>query len=140
LHKVQALSQVLGWRYRPNSHAKPWCNCPYCVSRGEFNSSKKRELPERQLPYDEIIANLHRLNAQVDECSDRDENASEIMSLLYSLQYRKAGQASDLLFLFDYPSNDVLESLADLLGVYKGREAKRLLQEINNRQGGDRAM
>jgi hypothetical protein len=139
LHKIQALSQVLGWRYSPKSHNRPWCNCPSCVSRGEFNSSKKRER-RSSLKYDEIIASLHRLNAQVDECQSREENDNEIMSLLYSLQYRKAGHVSDFLFLLDYPSNDVLESLADLLGVYKGREAKRLLQEVNIRRGEDRAV
>lgn len=140
LHKVQALSQVLGWRYRPNSHAKSWCNCPYCVSRGEYNSSKKREIPERQLSYDEIIASLHRLNAQVDVCPKREENDDEILSLLSSLHSQKAGRASDFLFLFDYPSDDVLESLADLFGVYKGKEAKRLLQEINTRRDESRTL
>lgn len=37
-------------------------------------------------------------------------------------------------FLLDSPSNDVLEALADLLGIYKGRAARQLLQEINIRR------
>jgi len=45
LHKVRALPQILGWRYSPRSHNLPWCNCPTCVSRGEFNSRKKRKQP-----------------------------------------------------------------------------------------------
>jgi hypothetical protein len=43
LHKVRTLAQMPGWRYSPGSHKRPWCNCPACVSRGEFNSRKKRE-------------------------------------------------------------------------------------------------
>jgi hypothetical protein len=136
LHKVQALSQVLGWRYHPNAHARPWCNCPACVSRGEFNASKKRE-QRSALTYDEILAKLRRLHAEMEECQDPEANDDEIMQLLYLLQSRKAGQASDFLFLVEYSSNDVLEALADLLGVYKGKEAKRLLQEVNARRRGD---
>ena len=139
LHKVQALSQVLGWRYRPNSHERSWCNCRVCVSRGEFNSSKKRE--QRQSDsYNEIIARLHWLDAQVEECQDRTENDDEIAILLYSLYYRKAGQTSDFRFLLEYPSGEVQEALADLLSVYKGRDAKQLLEEINDRRDKNRAI
>lgn len=134
IHKVRTLSQVLGWRYSPRSHTRPWCNCPVCVSRGEFNSSKKRE-KDAILSYREILTTLQKLHAQAEECPDREENEKEMAGLLYSLYYRKAGQASDFLFLLDSSSNDVLEALADLLGVYKGRAAKRLLQEVNLRRG-----
>ncbi|MEO6887977.1 MAG: hypothetical protein ABI456_02765 [Ktedonobacteraceae bacterium] len=78
---------------------------------------------------------MHQLNARVEGCQDREENDSEIIDLLSSLYYRKAGQASDFLFLLEYPSNAVLEALADLLGIYKEREAKQLLQEVNIRRG-----
>ena len=133
LHKVQALSQVLGWRYSPGSHKQSWCNCPVCVSRGEFNASKKRET-RVSFSYKEVIATLRRLNDQVGECQDHKENEDEIIRSLDELYYRKAGQASDLLFLLDYPSNDVLEALAELLEVYKGRQAKRMLREVNRRR------
>jgi hypothetical protein len=134
IHKVRTLSQVLGWRYSPRSHSRPWCNCPVCVSRGEFNSSKKRE-PRAVFSYLETLATLQQLHAQAEGGSDRKENDQKIVSLLSSLYYRKAGQASDFLFLLDSPSDEVLEALADLLGIYKGRVAKQLLQEVHLRRG-----
>ena len=134
IHKVRTLSQVLGWRYSPRSHTRPWCNCPVCVSRGEFNSSKKRE-PRVVLSYQEILATLQRLHAQMEKCQNSDDSETEMTGLLYSLSYRKAGQASDFLFLLDSSSHDVLEALADLLSVYKGRAARQLLQEVNLRRG-----
>jgi hypothetical protein len=135
IHKVRALSQTLGWRYSPGVRSRPWCNFPVCVSRGEFNSSKKRER-RITLSYQEILAQLQRLHAlaQAEECQKRNESEDEMVGLLSSLHYRKAGQASDFRFLLASSSNDVLESLADLLGTYKGRAAKRLLREVNTRR------
>ncbi len=133
LHKIRTLSQVIGWRYSPGSHARPWCNCPACVSRGEYNSRKKRERHEH-LNYYEIISRLHHLSVRAPECQDRVEHDLDIICLLDTLRYRKAGLASDLLFLLDYPSDDVLMSLADLLSIYKGVPARRLLQAVNARR------
>lgn len=42
IHKVQAVSQVVGWRYLPGVRQRAWCTCPVCVSPGEINSRKKR--------------------------------------------------------------------------------------------------
>lgn len=42
IHKVQVVSQVVGWRYLPGVRKRSWCVCPVCVSRGEINSRKKR--------------------------------------------------------------------------------------------------
>jgi hypothetical protein len=42
IRKVQSISRVVGWRYMPGVRERAWCTCPVCVSRGEFNSQKKR--------------------------------------------------------------------------------------------------
>ena len=41
LHKVRAISRVVGWRYQPGVRQRAWCACPVCVSRGEIKSRKK---------------------------------------------------------------------------------------------------
>lgn len=42
IHKIQAVPQVVGWRYAPGVRSRSWCICPMCVSPGEFKSSKKK--------------------------------------------------------------------------------------------------
>lgn len=136
LHKVRAISQVLGWRYSPGMRTRAWCNCPACVSRGEYNSSKKREPRQSRFSpgYDEILTTLHELSIKARRNQAGEDDIIEIGCLLATIASRKAGQASDLLFLLDYPSDEVLEGLAELLGAYKGQTAKRLLQEVNLRR------
>jgi hypothetical protein len=34
IHAVRNLPQVLGWRYQPESHSKPYCGCIVCVPPG----------------------------------------------------------------------------------------------------------
>lgn len=135
IHKIRAISQVLGWRYSPGARSRPWCNCPVCVSRGEFNASKKRER-RLVLPYPEILTQIQRVHIQMQtqEGQERIESADEIVGLLSSLYQRKAGQASDFRFLLDSPSSAILEALVDLLDVYKGRAARQLLREATLRK------
>jgi hypothetical protein len=135
LHKIQAVPQVMGWRYSPDAHQRQWCNCPVCVSRGEFNSRKKRRSLEGcVLTYDEILASLHAFDEEYRQNDEYDEdNDFQINNLLFELIHRKAGQALDLAFLIDYPSIDVLEVLIDVFSMYKGKEAQQLLQQTNER-------
>lgn len=142
IHKIRAISQVLGWRYSPGARSRPWCNCLACVSRGEFNASKKRER-RHVLPYPEILTQIQRLHIrmQTQEGQERIESEGEIVGLLYSLYHRKAGQASDFRFLLASPSPAVLGALVDLLDVYKGRTARRLLREATSlRRSVDKSM
>ena len=32
IHAIRAVSQIVGWRYHPDSHGKHPCGCPVCVS------------------------------------------------------------------------------------------------------------
>ncbi len=41
IHRIRALSQVLGWRYYPGAHGRNPCGCPYC-QRGLYGSKKLR--------------------------------------------------------------------------------------------------
>ena len=41
--RVRAVRQVVGWRYRPESHGRRPCPCPACLARGEYGAAKLRE-------------------------------------------------------------------------------------------------
>jgi hypothetical protein len=46
IHRWRELSQVLGWRYYPQSHGRTPCGCPFC-QRGQYASKKLREEYEK---------------------------------------------------------------------------------------------
>jgi len=48
IHKVRSLPQVLGWRYQPGSHAKPYCGCIVCVPPGSPRARIKNDEWERR--------------------------------------------------------------------------------------------
>ena len=41
IQQVRHLPQVVGWRYRPDSHAKPFCGCIMCIGLGTIRSRQK---------------------------------------------------------------------------------------------------
>ncbi|HEY9759707.1 MAG TPA: hypothetical protein V6C97_31395 [Oculatellaceae cyanobacterium] len=41
IHKVRAVSQVIGWRYYPKAKGRPPCPCSFC-NRAEFGGKKLR--------------------------------------------------------------------------------------------------
>jgi hypothetical protein len=49
LHKVRHLRQIVGWRYMPYAHGKPFCTCPSCIRRGQIKGRKLREYYENAL-------------------------------------------------------------------------------------------
>lgn len=47
--EIQAIRhprQIVGWRYMPYAHGKPFCTCPSCIPRGQIKGSKLREYYE----------------------------------------------------------------------------------------------
>ena len=42
IHRMRKLSQVLGWRYLPNSHGRKPCGCDFC-QRGLYGGRKLRD-------------------------------------------------------------------------------------------------
>jgi len=149
--KIQHISQIAGWRYSPGVRARLWCDCPVCVSRGEINSSKKRPARTKPESYHDILITLRLLAEKVREkhakgleyqdneykiinlLYEHEEDDWEVMSWLYNLQRRKAGSASDLAFLLDYPSADVIEALKETLQSYKSKEAREMLLALDER-------
>ena len=53
-----------------------------------------------------------------------------IRDSLRELARRRAGRVADLAFLADYASDEVVEVLAEVLGSYRPRDARALLQRL----------
>lgn len=49
IHQVRSLPQVLGWRYDPGSHSKPFCGCIVCVPPGTPRSRIKNVTWEKRV-------------------------------------------------------------------------------------------
>ena len=49
IHQVRSLPQVLGWRYDPASHTKPFCGCIVCVPPGTPRSRIKNITWEKKV-------------------------------------------------------------------------------------------
>jgi hypothetical protein len=41
IRKIRHLPQIIGWRYSPTSHERPFCGCPYCVWPGTIRARRK---------------------------------------------------------------------------------------------------
>ena len=132
IHKVREVSQVVGWRYSPNVRKYTRCDCPVCISRGEFNANRKRELRREPQPtYDEMMAELHAQKLIVQEKGITEEIQYEIMSLLGRLRYQNVRIAADLEFLLHYPSRDILEQLDWVLEAYNTKEGGALRKKVH---------
>ena len=40
IHTMRYPRQIIGWRYMPYAHGKPFCTCPSCIPRGQIKGSK----------------------------------------------------------------------------------------------------
>ena len=43
IHRVRHLPQVVGWRYIPDAHNRPFCGCVVCVPPGTIRARQKNE-------------------------------------------------------------------------------------------------
>ncbi len=133
IHKVREVSQVVGWRYSPNIRQYARCGCPVCVSRGEFNSRRKRELRQDPQPtYNEILAALRAQHLLVFQKGLTEDIRNEIISLLGKLRYQSVRIAADLEFLLYYPSRDILEKLDWTLEAYNTKEGGALRKKVHS--------
>jgi hypothetical protein len=121
INKIKSLPQTLGWRYYPGSHLKkPACACPVCIPKGAIKGRRlkdKIEPVEKKLTFNEII---NQLKAETDE--------NEIENLLWEIKnFPRRADPTQLAFLLNKNSNQVNQSLALTLGVFKHRNTKGIL-------------
>jgi hypothetical protein len=122
LRRVRPVSQVAGWRYRPDEHGKRPCACPVCLPPGTYGAGdiRARYSHDEPMPtYPELLKRLRNL-------ADPDG----IVESLWHLGWRPKGQVEDLVHLMDHPDADVREALAHTLGSYRGRLARVLLTKL----------
>lgn len=124
--RIKPLSQNLGWRYYPESHADtPLCACPACLPRGTIKSRRLRDRLEpriRLAPYPELITKLQRA-----------EDLAEIEGLLWELaKKRRRADPMDLAFLLARPLPQVHQSLALALAAYRHKNTRVLLLQLLN--------
>jgi hypothetical protein len=122
LHRVRFVSQVTGWRYRPDAHGRPPCPCPVCLPLGSFKSAQLR----RRLDREPRPPTKPQLMAELATATDPDQ----LQALLWSLGARSRADADALRFLLDHPAADVRAALAVTLGAYRDRAARALLLEL----------
>lgn len=42
IHAVRHVRPIVGWRYMPHAHGKPFCTCPSCIPPGQIKGRKLR--------------------------------------------------------------------------------------------------
>jgi hypothetical protein len=119
--KIKSLPQKLGWRYYPGSHLKkPTCACPVCMPKGSIKGRRLRDKIEpvkKKRNFNEII-NLLKI--------ETDEN--EIEDILWEIKnFPRRADPMQLIFLLNKKSNQVNQSLALALSVFKHRNTKGIL-------------
>lgn len=72
IHRVRALPQVIGWRYRPHAHGRALCGCPVCLPRGSIKSNalRKRLDPQPPTPSLQAVQNQIATAQGVDDLFD----------------------------------------------------------------------
>lgn len=126
IRRIRDVPQGVGWRYLPAAHGRRPCVCPACVTRGGYKVARLR----RRFPYDEPPAPKSELMARLRTAATADE----IIDVLGELGRGRRGGAEELAYLADHPDIHVRDSLESVLGVYRGREARRLRERL---QAGD---
>ncbi|MEV6599517.1 HEAT repeat domain-containing protein [Actinoplanes sp. NPDC051346] len=126
VRRVRAVPQGVGWRYVPGAHGRRPCPCPGCVPRGGYKVAKLR----RRFPYDEPPRPKSELMARLRAAGTADE----IIDVLSELGRGRRGGAEELAYLVDHPDPYVRDTLDSVLQVYRGREARRLRQRLQDNE------
>jgi hypothetical protein len=120
IHRIQAIRQVVGWRFSPTAKGTKPCPCDFC-QRGLINSRRIQDRrPEPRRPSKaELLRKLR-------EAPDEDA----LIDALYGLDHVSRGNAGELAFLIAHPEPRVVEKLAGTLRFFRGPEAKRMLRGL----------
>lgn len=118
--RVRDVPQGIGWRYLPQAHGRRPCPC--CAPQGGYNTARLR----RWFPYDQPPRPKNELMARLRDA----DTADEIIDALSELGRSRRGGAEEIAYLADHPDPHVRDTLASVLRVYRGREARQLRQRL----------
>nr|WP_294905327.1 HEAT repeat domain-containing protein [uncultured Lacibacter sp.] len=120
--KIKALSQTIGWRYRPDAHGTKPCPCDYCI-RTDINANKLRERLRPREKTDDYQTLLQKIKV-----SRYDD---EIVSLLYEMQRKKRrSDPQELVTLFKTANASVVETLVATLGYFRHKNTAAILRQF----------
>lgn len=127
VHRIRAVPQVAGWRYRPDAHGTRPCTCFGCRVRGGYGSRRLRErLPH---PLDGPSPPAETLLARIAAAGDPGDPA-ELRDALYWFATRRRGPLDRLAHLADHPDPGVRDSLAWAVGRWSTPGAAALLDRL----------
>lgn len=121
IHRVRPVNPVTGWRYVPGAHGRPPCACPACLPAGEFGAARIRaKYGDPPLPgKPELLARLSAAGSE-----------REIVSALWALADRRWRGVTELEAFAAHGSEVVRETLAEVLGRFRGPAALALLGRL----------
>lgn len=120
--KIKALSQTIGWRYKPNAHGTKPCACDYCI-RTDIKANRLREKLRPRETTDDYQTLLQKIkDSRYDD---------EIVNLLYEVQRKKRrSDPQELVAAFKTTDASVVETLVATLGYFRHKNTVAVLQQF----------
>ena len=108
VHRIRAVPQVAGWRYKPGAHGVRPCACRACRVRGGYGARRLRErLPH---PLDGPPPRAAVLLARITAAGDPGD-PGVVREALHWLGMRRRGPLAELTRLAAHPDPGVREAL-----------------------------
>lgn len=120
IHRLRPVNPVTGWRYRPGAHGTPPCGCEACAygfGAARIRARRGYDQPEPTKP--ELMRRLAEAGGDM-----------ALIDALWSLGNRRWRTAEDLAYLADHKNSEVRETLATILGSWRGPAVRPLLTRL----------
>jgi hypothetical protein len=121
IHHLRPVNPVTGWRYEPGIHGTPPCGCDAC-SYGVYGAARVRAKTGHDLPAPTKPELMRRLAEAGGDMA--------LIDALWSLGNRRWRAAEELAYLADHGNPEVRETLATVLGGYRGPAVRPLLTRL----------
>lgn len=128
IHRLRPVNPVTGWRYKPGIHDTPPCGCEAC-SYGTYGAARVRAktgyaMPEPTKP--ELMRRLAEAGGDM-----------ALIDALWSFGNRRWRAAEELAYLADHQNPEVRETLASVLGRFRGPAVRPLLTRLASDENED---
>ena len=127
VHRIRAVPQVAGWRYKPGAHGARPCTCLGCRVRGGYGARRLRErLPH---PLDGPPPPVAVLPARITAAGDPGD-PGVVQEALHWPGMRRRGPLAELARLAAHPDPGVREGLARAVARWSAPGAAELLDGL----------
>ncbi|MER7757318.1 HEAT repeat domain-containing protein [Kitasatospora sp. NPDC097643] len=124
VHRIRAVPQVAGWRYKPDAHGTRPCTCAGCQIRGEYGGRRLRE--RHSDPLDGPPPPVPVLLARIEAAGDPGDPA-ELRKVLDLLGRRRRGPVDAVARLAAHPDPAVREELVWAVSCWRTPGARELV-------------